>query len=162
MSLRTLFILLLISPAAVADARIYRCESGGVTEFSDRPCSEGARAFEAEPVSVVVPDEGLPALAEANRRFIEERRRRLAEDRRARQRAPAPPTIEVHPASRQTVFVPWVLPDHRRVDRRVGPASPPAGFEQRYSPLNGPILGTRRDRNDRGTPPFRSERDTRP
>ncbi|NBB91561.1 MAG: DUF4124 domain-containing protein [Gammaproteobacteria bacterium] len=161
MSLRTIGILLLISTSAVADARIYRCESGGVIEFSDRPCSEGARAFEAEPVSVVVPDEGLPALAEANRRFIEERRRRLAEDRRRRPSAPSPTPIEIHPPPQQTVFIPWVLPDHERI-HRVEPGTPPEGFEQRYSPLNGPILGTRRDRSARGAPTFRNLRDARP
>lgn len=148
MPLRTLFILLLISSTADADDRIYRCESDNVIEFSDRPCSERASAFEAQPVSVVVPDEGLPALAEANRRFIEQRRRRLVESRRERRITPTPTSVEVRPAPRQTVFLPWVLPDHHRVEP-IESAPPPERFQQRYSPLNGPILGTRRDRAGR-------------
>lgn len=155
--------LLLTLPAA---AEIYRCETDGVVAFSDRPCGSNQTLHDGGAgVSFVPPDENLPALAEAAQVFIRERRERIAKRGLPRPSSEASP-LRPSEARAETVYIPWpaLAPVDDRdsgnrgrrdnVDTR--PANP---GNDRYSPLNGPILGTRpnsaafdrrnRDRDDR-------------
>lgn len=139
-----------------ADAEVYRCEHQGVVEFSDRPCDDQAVIHELPSISVVVPDPDLPQLAASSRAFIDARRASLAE-RKPRQPTPMPPQAVVGPHNEpQTVFVPWPVLHRQRAGAR------PRGIErtwptQRYSPLHGPILGTRRDSEIRRPHFFRND-----
>lgn len=133
---------------ASASAQIYRCEVDGVVAFSDRPCGpDSAPYLSTSGVSFVTPDENLPALAEAAQEFIRQRREQLARRARA-ERPPSALSPATPAASPQAVYVPWPVSRHTRHPRpHPGKAGPPpviAGND-RYSPLNGPILGTRRD-----------------
>lgn len=151
MSYRSLAAITALLFALPAAAQIYRCETDGVAAFSDRPCGPDAIQHSGGyGVSFVTPDENLPALAESARAFIRKRRERLARERR-----PAPPyraqSAAGQPATR-TVYVPWPVIDrkrhggHRR-DRQPLPSPAPGRGEDKgaFSPLSGPILGTRRD-----------------
>ncbi|WP_376690949.1 DUF4124 domain-containing protein [Wenzhouxiangella sp. EGI_FJ10409] len=133
--------------AVDASAQIYRCEADGVVAFSDRPCGpDSAPHSSGDGVSFIAPDENLPALAEAARVFIRERRERLARRARAEQQTPTP--RQTAPEKAQTVYVPWPVSRHRtdkgRLKRPDGPP-PNIADNDRYSPLSGPMLGTRRD-----------------
>jgi hypothetical protein len=143
-SLTALSILLLAFPAA---AQVYRCDSDGVPTFSDRPCHPDAVEYQPEGgLSFIVPDAALPELAESAQAFIRQRREELAE----RRRPPTPPprAATQPPAPTSTVLVPWpVYPYHGHRPKPHGPPapSPRPPSDSRYSALNGPILGTRRD-----------------
>jgi|GEM_PF-2554761 len=139
----------------LADAEIYRCQHQGVVEFSDLPCDHRAVVHDLPPISVVVPDPGLPQLAASSRAFIDARRASLA-DRKRRQPTPTPPAGVVEPRTEpQTVFVPWpVLPPRRADDRSRGIEQ--TWPTQRYSALHGPILGTRRNAEIRQPAPPRN------
>jgi len=136
--------------ALPVNAQIYRCEVDGTIEFSDRPCSPDAAAYtQARGVSFVTPDENLPAIRQAAQAFIRERRERMAQSRAARQ-PPAPRRAEAAGTRTETVFVPWPSVHsrhHRKPPHRARPdhgnAPPAIAGNDRYSPLNGPILGTR-------------------
>lgn len=157
------FSLLFTLPAA---AEIYRCETDGVVAFSDRPCGSNQTLHDGGGgVSFIPPDENLPALAEAAQAFIRERRERIANRGLPRPSSEASPPQSSR-ARAETVYVPWpaLAPVDDRdsgdrgrrdnVDNRPGNPG-----NDRYSPLNGPILGTRpdsaafdrrnRDRDDR-------------
>lgn len=138
----------LLLGASVGAEDVYRCDVDGVETFSDRPCGPDAhRHDEQGGISFIEPDENLPALAEAAQSFIRERRERLA--RRHRRTATTPPApVASSSAERDTIFVPWPVRPHRGKDRGRRPhRSPPpvVADNDRYSPLNGPILGTRRE-----------------
>jgi hypothetical protein len=126
--------------------QIYRCEVDGTVTFSDQPCGpESTLHAGGAGISFVPPDDSLPELAEAARKFLEERRRKLARQRDERKRHSASPA-STGPGLVEQAFVPW--PVHSRTgprkDRNHGPVSPPRiADNERYSPLNGPILGTR-------------------
>ncbi|RFF28630.1 MULTISPECIES: DUF4124 domain-containing protein [unclassified Wenzhouxiangella] len=136
--------------ALPAAAQIYRCESDGVVAFSDRPCGSNQTLHaDGQGVSFVTPDENLSALAEATQAFLRERRERLA--RRERKRRPsAPPSARTANDQVEKVYVPWPIPQdiddrlsdqrNRRNEQDARPGNP---GNDRYSPLNGPILGTR-------------------
>jgi hypothetical protein len=139
MSRPTLLIALLLLAAPI-HAQIYQCDRNGSRVFSDRPCGEDTRLFESRPaLSFVPPDETLPAQAESARQFIAERRERL----RRRPKASAPDSAAALVQSPSVHIAPWRY--HRSHDRyRPGSAEPAVTPRpQRYSPLNGPILGTR-------------------
>lgn len=133
-------------------AQIYRCESGGTVAFSDRPCGpDSALHTPRGKVSYVAPDENLPAIAEATQAFLRERRARAAQRRAARQADSSPAPGSTH-TTVETVFLPWPSPSarhHRHLWDRTrhgdDPAPPVIAGNDRYSPLNGPILGTRRN-----------------
>ncbi len=144
--------LLLTLPLA---AEIYRCDIDGTATFSDRPCGPDSTPHSGgRGVSFIEPDENLPALAEAARAFIRERREQMAQRRTARKHAPSPPGPS-RQARVETVYLPWIAGNvrysghgrQRRVPRREPGASerPVVAGNDRYSPLNGPILGTRRN-----------------
>jgi len=134
--------------ALPAGAQVYRCEVDGVVSFSDRPCGPDSALYtDGGGVSYVTPDENLPALAEAAQEFIRERRERIARRHAALLTAPDPgPTVERRV---ETIYVPWAAPPatghrwhrprgkHDQETRR-----PVIAGNDRYSPLNGPILGT--------------------
>jgi len=139
--------LLLSMPVA---AQIYRCEIDGVVTFSDRPCGVDSSVYAgASGVSFVVPDENLPAMAEAARAFIDQRRTELA-----RTRNPVRPSPEARAVERgqmgHKLFLLWPSPAHgylypsKRGRPEPSRAAPLVADNDRYSPLNGPILGTRR------------------
>ena len=145
LSIRCLPALAALLCAAPAPAEIYRCETEQAVEFSDRPCGQGTiHDPDRVSLSFVAPDEHLPELAAAARAFIADRRKALESGGTrpdAQARAPGYPATE--PAAVAAPWaVPWPIPPgrHRRAFENPG-ASPPPGPE-RYSPLNGPILGT--------------------
>lgn len=142
----------LLSLALPCGAEVYRCEIDGVTTFSDRPCGErSTRHAESGNVSFIAPDENLPALGEAAQAFIRQRREQLARRNQPPEASPTDPGQA--PRKRvETVYVPWPSSGPfdalggQRVDQRVGNGKRPSNpGQERYSPLNGPILGTRRD-----------------
>lgn len=130
-------------------AEVYRCEVDGVASFSDRPCGPDSALYtDAGAVSYIAPDENLPALAEAAQAFIRKRRERIAR-RNTVQPAPQaqPGAVE---RQVETVLVPWMASSahgyrwHRKPGRNPGNFDRPTiAGNNRYSPLNGPILGTR-------------------
>lgn len=152
MNARSVIAAVLLPLALPCAAEVYRCEIDGVTTFSDRPCGESAtRHVGGKGISFVTPDENLPALAEAAQAFIKERRERLA---RRNERPEAPPQASTQaPRERvETVYFPWPSRDMFDADRRQTPdqrvgngVRPPNPAQERYSPLNGPILGTSPD-----------------
>ena len=137
--------LVITLPAA---AQIYRCQIDGTTAFSDRPCGPDSRPHSAgADISFVTPADNLSALGEAARAFIRQRRERQ-NDRASNFRPPGIVAIAPTAPARKTVYVPWPIHGHHRSDgHRDRPAvTPPRpAAPERYSPLNGPILGTRRD-----------------
>lgn len=146
---------LLLCSAVSAEPEVYQCETDGVRVFSDRPCGPDASVHSAGPwISYIEPDENLPAQAEAARAFIERRRQRLA--RRGESSRSAPATSAPHVDPRSPVYgLPWSTGTHHRHPDWSETPSPPSRA-QRYSPLNGPILGTRRSGSFRvrlGDPP---------
>lgn len=147
MKIRFMLTIATLLVAVEAPAQIYRCQADGIVAFSDRPCGPDAAHYTSgKGVSFIQPDEGLPALAAAAQDFIRERRERLA--RRERHEPPMRTPGTAAPANTDTVYVPWPVSRHSRHewrhDRRTGPPPDIAGND-RYSPLSGPILGTRRD-----------------
>lgn len=141
----------LLSLALPGAAEVYRCEIDGVVTFSDRPCGEEAtRHTEGGSVSFIAPDENLEAMGEAAQAYIRERREQLARRNKAPAASAAAP--EQPPQRLKSAFGPWpVLSrlealERGALDQRVGNGERPANpSQERYSPLNGPILGTRRD-----------------
>lgn len=151
---------LLALPAA---AEVYRCETDGVIAFSDRPCGSNQTLHAGgKGISFVVPDESLPAIGEAAQAFIRERRERIANRSLPRPSSEAPFPPQPFDGRAETVYVPWpaLAPvDDRNFgnrDRRDNVDTRPGNpGNDRYSPLNGPILGTRPnsaafERRDRG------------
>lgn len=133
-------------------AQIYRCEADGVIAFSDRPCGPDPSVYsQAAGISFVTPDENLPAIAEATQAFIRARREQLARENESERRSQPAPTPVPAQQTIHTVFLPWLHPGlpqhrHRRGHDRLDDTEPPVVADNdRYSPLNGPILGTRRD-----------------
>ncbi|MDZ7789801.1 MAG: hypothetical protein U5L08_04760 [Xanthomonadales bacterium] len=141
--------LMLTLPVA---AEIYRCDIDGTATFSDRPCGPDSTPHSGgRGVSFIQPDENLPALAEAARTFIRERREQMAQRRPPRQHADSSASVSTHPRV-ETILLPWTstgVPHGRpwRIPRQgQGKSEPPViADNDRYSPLNGPILGTRHD-----------------
>lgn len=135
-------------------AEIYRCDVDGTATFSDRPCGPDSAPHSGDrgvSLSFIQPDENLPALAEATRAFIRERREKMAQRRPARQQAGASDAPATHPRV-ETVFLPWRASSQPHGRQWTKPRPGQSGSERpvvagndRYSPLNGPILGTRRD-----------------
>jgi len=77
---------LAIGPAGAAE--IYRCDHGGTTVFSDRPCADDAALHRSgNGLSIVAAPDDLETVSAQNREFVEQRRQRLAEHRRAAARA---------------------------------------------------------------------------
>lgn len=138
--------------ALPAAAQIYRCETDGIVTFSDRPCGSNQTLHaDAGGVSFVTPDENLPAIAEAAQAFIRERRERLSQRRRERGQSVSP-AAEPSNERVEKVYVPWPtlgsIEDRNagQRNRRNNEDAWPGNFrDDRYSPLNGPILGTRAD-----------------
>lgn len=146
MKFRFMLTIVTLLVAIPASAQIYRCQADGVVAFSDRPCGpDSARHRSGGGVSFITPDENLPALAAAAQAFIRERRERLA--RRERSQRPTRPPAPTAPADAQTVYIPWPVSRHSRHERRFEQrnGAPDIAGSDRYSPLSGPILGTRRD-----------------
>lgn len=135
-----------------ATAEIYRCDIDGIATFSDRPCGPDSTPHAGgRGVSFIQPDENLPALAEAARAFIRERREQMAQRRTVRQHTESSAGVSTDPRV-ETAYLPWAsagLPHGRqwRTPRRgqVESKRPVIAGKDRYSPLNGPILGTRHD-----------------
>jgi hypothetical protein len=138
--------ILLLAAAAPASAEIYRCESEGVIEFSDRPCSADNMPHHSERgISLVPADENLARIAADNQRFIESRREALAAQRQEQARRNREARAQVLPEALQTVVLPVPARYYQR-PRQKPPVEQPRR-EPRYSALSGPILGTRnRDR----------------
>lgn len=148
MRYRVLVVALALLVTLPAAAEVYRCDIDGVVAFSDRPCGPDARRHSGGAgISFVTPDENLSALAEAARTFIRARRARLA--RRTRPAVPSSPRPGISPRpALQTVYLPWPVhgPAGPHRPGGDGPGTPPEPADRdRYSPLDGPILGTRRD-----------------
>jgi hypothetical protein len=142
---------LALAATAHADAQtIYRCETGGVVTFADRPCAEDAVAHTPDGrLSVVTPAGNLEQVAESNRAFIEQRRARLAAQRaraaqqatpaRAERAAPSPdaPTIPWWPAYRDAPAPRSEpqTPDRRAREQQRSPADPGRGVIERRRAL---------------------------
>lgn len=157
MMLRCLPALAALMLALPAGAQIYRCEAAGSVVFSDRPCGPDARAHQpSSAVSYIEPDENLPAQAEAARVFIEQRRERLAQRSHTNRRGPLAPAKEA--LAPETVYLPWPARHGHHPVRHPRASHPGAArsASERYSALNGPILGTRRSE------PFRVRLDQQP
>lgn len=141
---RILMACMLLGLSSAALGEVYRCEAGEVIEFSDRPCNGETALHEVERgISLVPADADLARLAEANKRFIEARRERLAD--RREQAAAEPQAGEAAEAAEppvHTVLIPFRPPRHGRPVPRPEP-TPETARDRRYSALNGPILGTR-------------------
>jgi len=144
---RSVFIVAAMLLSATVSADIYQCDLDGTRVFSDRPCGDDARRYETTAaISYIPPDETLPVLAESARRFIAQRRARQSRPPSPRSRAPVASLEQAGPL----YLAPWARwRNHGRP--HPAPVAPDmAPPPQRYSPLNGPILGTR------GTEPYRA------
>lgn len=148
MTVRAITIATVVLLSLPAAAQIYRCEVDNVAVFSDQPCGPDSAVYEdGEGISFVTPDESLPELAAAARQFVEKRREKLARRKAERQRSSPPMTSTAAPV--QQVFVPWPVRAGRASHKRTEPdwknperRRPGIADNNRYSPLNGPILGT--------------------
>lgn len=66
---------LLLTP--IAHAQVYRCEKGGVTVFSDKPCAANAEAYRpAHPLQVIPHDEVPDAALKTDDKLERERKAR--------------------------------------------------------------------------------------
>lgn len=140
-------ILALLAPMA-ASAQVYRCIHESVTVFSDQPCGlNSEQVSDSEKISFVEPDDNLPEQAAANRLFVQERQRRLAEQRRrTKQRQES--TEATQQAVVENHYVQWppatgFWNKRPRHDHRYAEPQAPAQSQKDYSALNGPMLGTR-------------------
>lgn len=144
MTCRILIAWMLLGLCSPVLGEVYRCEADGVIEFSDRPCnSEAVRHKLERGISLVPADEDLARIAEANRRYIEALRERRASRRQAATAASrAGDSAEIGQLPVRTVLIPFRDHRHGRPTPDTEP-TPVKNPDQRYSALNGPILGTR-------------------
>lgn len=144
MTCRILIAWMLLGLCSPVLGEVYRCEADGVIEFSDRPCnSEAVRHKIVRGISLVPADEDLASIAEANRRYIEALRERRATRRQAAAAASrADESAEIGQQPVPTILIPFRHPRHGRPNPGAEP-TPVKAPDQRYSALNGPILGTR-------------------
>lgn len=135
-----------------AEAQVYRCETEGNVEFSDRPCADDAREYQpVHGISVIEPTADFDRIAEQNKAFINERRERQevmrqARAERARESATAPPVVQY--VQEQPVTRVLYIPEPRESSRRQRGTPPDSRSQEReqrpYSALSGPFPGTRR------------------
>jgi len=153
--------LLASASLAQSDAVIYRCEEGGVIEFSDRPCADDARPSEPldlkqGSVSVISPPDDLEALQETSQAWMRDYRDRQQAERLALERArlarDARPAPRPEPLARRTAIAPlfWNLrPQHDRYPSQPDlESAPPMSRHRPYSAFSGPFPGTRRSGTD--------------
>lgn len=77
---RMLLAVLAAAALQPAQAEVYRCVVGGVTQFSDRPCQAGDAPLSVPPANVVPADRAAAPLAEQHDRRVQASRKARAEE----------------------------------------------------------------------------------
>lgn len=103
------------------DAAVYRCETGGKVQFTDRPCTAGAQPHPLTPATVISPGEDVDLVRAYDERLERERGERDAADGAflKRHKAEKAEAARIRKAVIGNRIVPGMRPEHVR--RVLGP-----------------------------------------
>jgi len=158
--------LLIFQNLAAQEQTIYRCEHGGVIEFSDQPCAaansddpDGDRPVDQTPyhpdasISVISPAADLDQIQRSNRDWLADYRslelERLSRQRQLRSESRRARSAASRQVDQRPRLAPWNWPyrshhAYRRSNQLPYETVQTPTRPQRYSALSGPFPGARR------------------
>jgi len=158
--------LLIFQNLAAQEQTIYRCEHGGVIEFSDQPCAAansddpgGDRQGDQTPyqpegaISVISPAGDLDQIRRSNRAWLADYRslelERLSRQRQLRNESSRAQSVARRQDKQQQRRAPWTWPYRNQHANRRSNQMPSNTVQiptrpQRFSALSGPFPGARR------------------